>query len=75
MEPGIRKELLIQLEQLGSEEQRQVLDFVRALSSNKQSGQPRARLIEFAGAICAEDLVTMSAAIEAGCEQVSPDEW
>ena len=36
MEPGMEKELLKQLEQLGPEEQRQVLDFARTLATCKR---------------------------------------
>ena len=76
MEPGMEKELLKQLEQLGLEEQRQVLDFARTLASCKRGGgTPGESLIRFGGAIDAADLAIIAEAIEEGCEQVNPDEW
>ena len=75
MEPGMEKELLKQLEQLGPEEQRQVLDFARTLATCKRGGTPGESLIRFGGAIDAADLAIIAEAIEEGCEQVNPDEW
>ncbi len=75
MEPGMEKELLKQLEQLGPEEQRQVLDFVRTLAPLKRRGTPGESLLRFGGAIEAADLAIIAQAIEEGCEQVNPDEW
>lgn len=75
MEPKMEKELLKQLEQLGPEERRQVLDFARTLATCKRSGTPGESLIRFGGAINAADLAIMADAIEEGCEQVNPDEW
>jgi len=40
MEPAMEKELLKQLERLGPEEQRQVLDFARTLGTFKRCGTP-----------------------------------
>ena len=75
MEPAIEKELLKQLEQLGAGEQRQVLDFARTLSNNRRRGLPGEKLLRFSGAISADDLALMAAAIDEGCEQVNSDEW
>ena len=75
MEPAMEKELLKQLEQLGPEEQRQVLDFARTLATFKRCGTPGESLIRFGGAIDAADLAIIAQAIEEGCEQVNPDEW
>jgi hypothetical protein len=75
MKPGIEKDLLKQLEQLGPEEQRQVLDFARRLAACKKGGTTGESLIRFGGAIDAADLAIMAKAIEEGCEQVNPDEW
>ena len=75
MEPKMEKELLKQLEQLGHEERRQVLDFARTLATCKRGGTPGESLIRFGGAINAADLAIMAEAIEEGCEQVNPDEW
>lgn len=75
MEPGIEKELLKQLEQLGPKEQWQVLDFARTLAPLKRRGTPGESLLRFGGAIEAADLAIIAQAIEEGCEQVNPDEW
>ncbi len=75
MGPKMEKELLKQLEQLGPEERRQVLDFARTLATCKRGGTPGESLIRFGGAINAADLAIMAEAIEEGCDQVNPDEW
>jgi hypothetical protein len=75
MEPGMEKELMKQLEQLGLEEQREVLDFARTLATCKRGGTPGKSLIRFGGMIDAADLAIITEAIEEGCEQVNPDEW
>ena len=75
MEPMMEKELLKQLEQLGPQEQRQVLDFARTLATCKRYGTSGEALIRFGGAIDAADLAIITEAIEEGCEQVNPDEW
>ena len=75
MEPETEKELLKQLEQLGPEEQRQVLDFARRLATCKKGGTPGESLRRFGGAIDSADLAIIAEAIEEGCEQVNPDDW
>lgn len=75
MESGMEKELLKQLEQLGPEEQRRVLDFARTLAPFKRRGTSGESLLRFGGAIEAADLAIIAQAIEEGCEQVNPDEW
>ena len=75
MESGMEKELLRQLEQLGPEEQRRVLDFARTLAPFKRRGTPGESLLRFGGAIEAADLAIIAQAIEEGCEPVNPDEW
>ena len=71
----MEKELLKQLEQLGPEEQRQVLEFVRTLATCKRRGTPGESLIRFGGVIDAADLAIIAETIKEGCEQVNPDEW
>ena len=71
----MEKELLKQLEQLGPEEQRQVLEFVRTLATCKSRGTPGESLIRFGGVIDAADLAIIAETINEGCEQVNPDEW
>ncbi len=75
MEPAIEKELLMHLKQLGTEEQRQVLDFARTLANSRRCGTSGESLLRFGGAISATDLEIIAEAIQEGCEQVNPDEW
>ncbi len=75
MNPTIEKELREQLNRLPPEQQRQVLDFARALAIKKIHGMPGHALRRFGGAISKEDLALVARAIEEGCEQITPDEW
>ncbi len=75
MDDPIIDQVIEYLTTLPSHLQRQVLDFVKALKLATQQGVPGSQLLQFAGAIPAEDLEKMSKAIEIGCEQVEPDEW
>ncbi len=71
----LETEIREQLSQLPLEQQRQVLEFARALVAARVRGVPGQALLRFAGAIDAEDLAAMTQAIEEGCEQVQSDEW
>lgn len=71
----LEKEILQQLVKLPLEQQRQVLDFARALTRKQRTGVPGHELLRFAGAIEPADLRLMAEAIEAGCEQINHDEW
>ncbi len=73
--PILEKALHDQLDQLPLEQQRQVLEFARALATAPVRGVPGHTLVPFAGTIEADDLLTMTQAIEDGCEKVNPDEW
>ena len=75
MESAIDKEIREQLEQLPAAQQRQVLDFARALAANKRQARSGQALSQFRGTIAKEDLMQISQAIEEGCEQVNPNEW
>jgi hypothetical protein len=72
---SVRKQLLDELNRLGSEQQRRVLDFARALATDKPLGVPGKTLLAFAGAIPPHDLQTMSRVIEEGCEKVDLNAW
>ena len=74
-ESVITQQLVKQMDQLPLESQRKVLDFAQALALALPRGVPGRSLLRFAGSIPADDLRTMSDAIEAGCEQVDTDEW
>jgi hypothetical protein len=75
MNPAIEKELREQLDLLPVAQQRQVLDFVRALAAKKGQAASGQALNRFAGTIAKEDLALIAEAIDEGCEQVNPDEW
>ena len=75
MESAIDKEIREQLEQLPAAQQRQVLDFARALAAKKRQATSGQALSQFGGTITKEDLAQIAQAIEEGCEQVNPDEW
>jgi hypothetical protein len=68
--PKLEAEICKYLHQLPLEQQRHVLEFVRALAAAHVRGVPGRSLLRFAGTIDASDLATMAQAIEDGCEQV-----
>lgn len=72
--PALERELHEHLSHLALEQQRQVLDFARALAVTRVQGVPGESLLQFAGAIEADDLVVMVQAIEDGCEQVDSND-
>jgi hypothetical protein len=74
MNPAIEKELREQLDRLPTAQQRQVLDFVRALTAKKRQAASGQALKQFAGTIAKEDLALIAQAIDDGCEQVNPDD-
>jgi len=75
MNSVLKRELDQQLEHLPLGEQRQVLDFAKALATARLRGVPGKTLLQFAGSIQADDLKTISKAIEDGCEKVDGHEW
>ncbi len=64
-----------QLMQLSLEQQRQVLEFARALVAARVHGVPGQTLLRFAGLIESDDLAIMQQSIKEGCEQIQPNEW
>ena len=64
-----------QLEQLPTESQQRVLEFVQSLAVTTPRGVPGKEFIKFAGLIPEDDLALIEDAIEAGCEQINWDEW
>ena len=70
----VQKQLREQLEHLPAEQQHQVLEFARSLVNAKGIGVPGKDLLRFAGAIEAEDLITIVQEIYDGCEQVNFDD-
>ncbi len=75
MNRAIEREIRQQLERLAPEQQRQVLDFARALPAPIRPGVSGEVTVHFAGTIPKDDLAIISKAIEEGCERVNPGEW
>jgi len=75
MGKALEAELQRQLERLGPEQQREVIEFVQALAANHPKGVSGRELVRFAGTISRADLDIMTAEIEDACEQVNPNEW
>jgi hypothetical protein len=73
--PILERELHEHFSHLPIEQQRQVVDFARALAVSRPRGVPGHALLQFAGTIDADDLVRMAHAIEDDCEQVNTNEW
>jgi hypothetical protein len=63
------------LHQLPLEQQRHVLEFVRALVAAHVCGVPGQSLLRFAGTIDASDLATMAQVIDDGCEHIYGEDW
>jgi len=73
--PKLETEICEYLHQLPLEQQRHVLELVRALVTAQVRGVPGQALLRFAGVIDASDLATMAQAIEDGCEHVNGEDW
>jgi len=73
--PMLEQELHEHLRHLGVEQQRQVVNFARALAVSQVRGVPGQTLLQFAGTIGADDLALMKRAIDDDCEQVNTHEW
>jgi hypothetical protein len=75
IDPAFRNELLRELEQLPSTEQRRVLAFVHALLRSRPRGASGSELLRRVGTITPEDAEAMQRAIEDGCERVDAESW
>jgi hypothetical protein len=73
--PQLETEICAYVHQLPIEQQRHVLELVRALAAAQVRGVPGQALLRFAGTIDAHDLATMAQAIEDGCERVDGGDW
>ncbi len=73
--PALEEELHQHLNKLPREQQQQVLDFARTLSSARVHGVPGESLIRFGGGIQAADLTAIMQAIEDDCEKAALDDW
>jgi hypothetical protein len=75
MSPTLETEIREQLSQLPLEQQRQVLEFARALVTARVRGMSGQTLLRFAGLVEPDDIALMKQAIEEDCEQVQLNEW
>lgn len=75
MTKPIESKVIDQLVGLPEDLQVRVLEFAKSLSLGTTRGVPGKDLLDLAGTIPADDLVTIRKAIEEGCEQVEIDEW
>ena len=71
----IAGQIMRYLDQLPLDLQRRVLDFTQALALSLPEGVSGKQLLDFAGAIEADDIQAISQAIEAGCEKIDASEW
>ena len=75
MDTSILDKVVEQLRGMPQNLQKQVLEFAKTLTDSTVQGVPGSQLLRFAGTIQPNDLVSMSEAIEQGCEQVDTNEW
>lgn len=73
---ALERELRERLSLLAPDQQRQVLEYARALSEEApRRGVPGQSLLRFVGSIPADDLREIGRAVEEGCEGVDPRGW
>jgi len=72
---AFERELRERLSLLDPDQQRQVLEYARALSEEPQRGVPGQALLRFMGSIPADDLRDIARAVEEGCEGIDPRGW
>nr|VFK12987.1 MAG: hypothetical protein BECKLPF1236A_GA0070988_1008013 [Candidatus Kentron sp. LPFa]VFK16007.1 MAG: hypothetical protein BECKLPF1236B_GA0070989_108716 [Candidatus Kentron sp. LPFa]VFK29050.1 MAG: hypothetical protein BECKLPF1236C_GA0070990_1007914 [Candidatus Kentron sp. LPFa] len=68
-------EAVRQMATLPYEQQERTLEFMKGLTLSGKSGVPGEKLLKYAGFIPADDLKTMSQAIESDCGKTEPNEW
>lgn len=71
----VEGELRACLSVLAPEQQRQVLEYARALGEVPQRGVPGASLLRFAGSTPEEDLAAIRTAVEEDCESIDAGGW
>jgi hypothetical protein len=75
MAQRIEKDLHEQIMRLKDDQQLRLLEFARSLSNSSEKGVAGSALLQFAGTMEKEELVTIGKAIDDGCEIVNPNEW
>ncbi len=72
--PVLEEQLREQMEHLPAGQQRQVLEYARALASSRPRGVAGSDLLPLAGTISVPDLEAIALAIE-GCERADAHGW
>ena len=72
---SLRREILEGLNELGEQEQTEVLDLIKRLKSSRPKGTSGVAFARLASGIEKSDLLLMSEAIEYGCERIDPSDW
>ena len=72
---SIEKKIMTFVQDLSYKSRQQVLAYVRELKMSQSNSVSGKELLKFAGTINKADLITMSKAIEEGCERIDSDEW
>ena len=75
MNKPIPKELIDELEKLGTEDQIRVLDYVQSLNEKPGLGSPGSVMRKYAGTISKKDLETMKLAIDNDCSEIDHASW
>ena len=75
IEPSIKDALFRELARLDESDRKRLLEYARSLPGRTLRGVPGASLLPLAGSIPESDMAEMEAAIEDGCEKVSPVAW
>ena len=75
MAQRIEKELHEQITRLKDDQQLRLLEFARCLANSRRKGEAGKTFLRFAGTIGKDDIVTIEAAIDHGCEIVNSNEW
>jgi hypothetical protein len=73
--PGLRKQILSDLDRLSPEQQQRAAELVHGLVTPLPKGASAEDLLSLAGTLDAEAASEMMQAIEEGCERVDLDEW
>ena len=69
-------QIMNELNKLDSIKQKDVLEYVKRLGSNKASkGVPGATMLQFSGWLDTDELKAIAKEIDENCEQVDPNEW
>jgi hypothetical protein len=75
MDNNIIPEVIENMNCLHRNLQEEVLDYIKKLKINHETGISGKKLVRFAGSIPDEDLKIMSEAIEKDCGRVDLNEW